>query len=84
MAKELARHHEERLVIYGAGARSSPGKFPTRLSYAEEDSQDTGGLSIVQLGLFALYQSISIKAKGVPGEMFQSAGLNYLSMGCRV
>ena len=28
------------------------GKFPVRLSYAEEDSQDSGGLAIVKLRLF--------------------------------
>ena len=60
--EELPRDHEERLVInYGAGGGQVQGKFPVRFSYATDDSQDTGGLSIVKLRLFSLKQSINIK-----------------------
>ena len=40
------------------------GKFPVRFLYAKEDSQDIGGLAIVQLRLFSLQQIISIKTVG--------------------
>ena len=46
--EELPWDHEERLV----GGGKIQGKFPMRFSYAKEDSQDTGGLDIVKLGLF--------------------------------
>ena len=40
----------ERQVIYlGGGGGKVKGKFSMRFSYAEEDSQDTGGLAIVKL-----------------------------------
>ena len=34
------------------GGGKVQGKFPVRLSYAKEDSQDTGGLAVVKLRLF--------------------------------
>ena len=52
--EELPGDHEERLVIYnGVGGGKVQGKFPVRFSYAK-DSQDSGGLAIVKLGLFSL------------------------------
>ena len=52
--EELPQDHEERLVIYyGVGGGKVQGKFPVRFSYAK-DSQDSGGLAIVKLGLFSL------------------------------
>ena len=51
--EELPQDHEETLVIYyGVWGSKIQGKFLVRFSYAKEDSQDTGGLGIVKLGLF--------------------------------
>ena len=36
------------------GGSKVQGKFPVRFSYAKEDSQGTGGLALVKLGMFAL------------------------------
>ena len=53
-AERVAQDHEERLVIYyGVEAGKVQGKFQVRFSCAREDSQDTGGPSVVRVWWFS-------------------------------
>ena len=67
-------------IVWNWGGKVQ-GKFPKGFSYDKEDSQDTGGLAIVKLRLFFPLAILTLRHQGVPGEMFYSACIKYLSMG---
>ena len=50
--EELHWGCEETLIIYLGVGRGKGKKFPNPFGFATEDSQDPGGLAIVQLRLF--------------------------------